>query len=151
MYYLPCLYAFLACFAFSVVFEEKRVHIMLLSAFTGSAAWFVYLAFGFLGANIKMQTVRYLFAALTVAVLSEIFARFFKTPTTVFLTVGIIPLVPGAGIYYTMANLISGNLHMFSVKGLETVACAGAVAVGCSLVSSFVRITAEFKKNKQSK
>ena len=146
--YIACLYAFLACFAFSVVFEEKRFKIMLTSALTGSAAWFVYLLLRFLGGGIKMQTVRYLLAAIAVALLSEIFARLLKTPTTVFLTIGIIPLVPGAGIYYTMKNLIAGDLHSFTLRGIETIACAGAIAIGCSLVASVARIIRENKKRK---
>lgn len=147
--YLPCLYALLACFAFGVVFEEKKPEILFFSAFTGSAAWFVYLVFSFLGSGIRMQTLRYLLAAITAAALSEIFARILKSPTTVFLTIGLIPLVPGAGIYYTMENLINGNMPAFSLKGIETVACAGAIAVGCSFVSSLVKIIFEIKnKNK---
>ena len=92
--FLPCLYAFLGCVTFSVIFEEKRPRIILSCSVTGFAAWLVYLLFGFLGTSIRMQTVRYFIAAVVVALLSEMFARIHKSPATLFLTIGIIPLVP---------------------------------------------------------
>jgi hypothetical protein len=39
-----------------------------------------------------------------------------------------------------MENLINGNIAMFAQKGLQTAEDAGAIAVGCSLVSSGWRI-----------
>ena len=143
---LPCLYAFLGCAAFSVIFEEKRLRIILSCSATGFVAWLTYLLFGFLGASIRMQTVRYFLAAVVVALLSEMFARIHKSPATLFLTIGIIPLVPGAGIYYTMEALLNGSLSLFARRGLETAACAGAIAVGCSLVSSVFRMCSAARK-----
>ena len=81
-----------------------------------------------------------LFSAVTVAIFSEIMARVFKTPSTVFLIVGILPMVPGGGIYYTMKYCIEGNMDMFVSKLITTLGVAGAIAVGVSLVSSIVRI-----------
>jgi uncharacterized membrane protein YjjB (DUF3815 family) len=79
-------------------------------------------------------------SAVTVAIFSEIMARVFKTPSTVFLIVGILPMVPGGGIYYTMKYCIEGNMDMFVSKLITTLGVAGAIAVGVSLVSSVVRI-----------
>ena len=86
------------------------------------------------------QTARYLAATVVVSVLSELMARVMKAPATIFLIVGIIPLVPGGGIYYTMYALLNGDMQLFAQKGAETAACAAAIAVGCSLVSSAVQI-----------
>ena len=91
---------------------------------------------------------RYLLATIAVAVLSEIFARLYKTPATVFLIIGIIPLVPGGGIYYTMEALINGDLPLFVRYGMETAASAGAIAVGCSLVSSVARIAVVLRRRR---
>jgi uncharacterized membrane protein YjjB (DUF3815 family) len=79
-------------------------------------------------------------SAVTVAIFSEIMARVFKTPSTVFLIVGILPMVLGGGIYYTMKYCIEGNMDMFVSKLITTLGVAGAIAVGVSLVSSVVRI-----------
>ena len=37
-----------------------------------------------------------------VSALAELLARLLKAPATIFLVIGIIPLVPGGGLYYTM-------------------------------------------------
>ena len=44
-----------------------------------------------------------------------------KCPITIFLVSGIIPLVPGAGIYYTAYYLVTGQMSLAAVKGLEAV------------------------------
>ena len=134
-WFLPCLYAFLGCVAFCFIFELRRWEYILCAAATGAVGWFVYLILPEL-----TDVSRYLLATIAVAVLSEIFARLYKTPATVFLIIGIIPLVPGGGIYYTMEALINGDLSLFVRYGMETAASAGAIAVGCSLVSSLARI-----------
>ena len=141
---LPCLYAALSCIAFSLVFQlRNRCHIAC-AALSGAAGWLVYLLLDGMGI-----TARFLMATITIALLAEVFARVFKTPATVFLIIGIIPLVPGGGIYYTMEALINGNMAGFVHSGLTTVASAGAIAVGCSLVSSVTRIiTAGRQKSK---
>ena len=134
-WFLPCLYAFLGCGAFCFIFELRRWWYILSAAISGAVGWFVYLSLSDL-----TDVSRYLLATIAVAALSEIFARLYKTPATVFLIIGIIPLVPGGGIYYTMEALINGDLPLFVRYGMETAASAGAIAVGCSLVSSLARI-----------
>ena len=137
---LPCLYAFFASVAFSIVFELRRWRYILCAALAGAAGWLVYLLMGSFG-----SVFRNLMATIVVAVLAELFARIFKTPATVFLIIGIVPLVPGGGIYYTLEALIAGDMALFVQKGMETAAAAGAIAVGCSLVASVVRIVSRRK------
>lgn len=133
--FLPCLYAFVACIAFCFIFEMRRWRYILCAGFASAISWFVYLILpGF------SEVARCFVATIAVAVLAEIFARIFKSPATVFLVIGIIPLVPGGGLYYTMESLINGNLALFAQKGLQAAEDAGAIAVGCSLVSSGMRL-----------
>lgn len=145
--YLPCLYAMVAVAAFSLVLEEKNVGIIISGALSGFASWFVYLITVGLGDGTRGQTIRYLLATIVVAALSEIFARVHKAPATVFLIIGILPLVPGGSIYKSLEQLIDGNVDGFTYYGLKAVACAGAIAVGCSLVSSAVRVVENLKKS----
>ncbi len=146
--FLPCLYALFACVAFSFMLEEKNPKIIISCAITGLLSWFVYIIFGFIGEGAWGETIRFLIAAIVVALLAELFARLHKAPATIFLTIGIIPLVPGGGLYYTMEALLDGNISRFTAQGLKTVAFAGAIAVGCSLVSSVVRMISQAKQNK---
>jgi len=133
--FLPCLYAALGCMAFCFIFQLRRWYYIFCASLTGAVSWLVYLWLE------ELSTVsRFLLATVAVALLAEVFARLFKTPATVFLIIGIIPLVPGGGIYYTMEALVNGNMADFLHYGMSTASSAGAIAVGCSLVSSVVRI-----------
>ncbi len=136
--YLPCLYAFLACAGFCIVFEIRKPLFILLSCVTGAVGWLVFL----LLADIGSDVVRYLLATIVVSVLSEIFARILRAPATIFLVIGIVPLVPGGGLYYAMDALINGDYALFAQKGIETAACAGAIAAGVSVVTSIARMVA---------
>lgn len=148
---LPCLYSFFACAAFSVVFEIRDPKKLISASFCGFVTWFVYILFSFLGEEIWAMTIRCLFATVAVALLAEIFARIHKAPATLFLVIGILPLVPGGGIYYTMEALINGDMNLFMYKGLSTAACAGAIAVGCSMVSSAVRMITELVRKTRAR
>jgi len=115
---------------------------ILAASSSGAAAWFVYILL-----NGRMSEAgRCFIATLVAAVISEILARIFKTPATIFLIVGIIPLVPGGGLYDTMDFLLKGDTRMFEIQGIRTVGSAIAIAVGCSLVTSIVRIK-NYKKS----
>ena len=140
--FLPCLYAALASTGFALVFELRRWQHIVAASFAGAMSWLVYLMaddfVGPIGCNFL--------ATVAVALLAEIFARMFKSPATVFLITGIIPLVPGGGLYYTMDALIDGNMALFATKGIEAAGIAGAIAAGSSLVSSVVRILPKRKR-----
>lgn len=77
------------------------------------------------------------FGAVSVGLLGEILARKYKKPATVFITAGIIPLVPGAGMYYTMLAIIEKDFFMAANKGAETFFVAAAIAVGIIISSGF--------------
>ena len=140
--FLHCLYAALASAGFALVFELRRWQHIVAASFAGAMSWLVYLMaddfVGPIGCNFL--------ATVAVALLAEIFARMFKAPATVFLITGIIPLVPGGGLYYTMDALIDGNMALFAEKGIEAAGIAGAIAAGSSLVSSMVRILPKRKR-----
>ena len=67
-------------------------------------------------------------------------ARVNKNPATGYLMVGLLPLVPGGGLYYTMRYGIEGDMSNFLNKGLNTLGIAGSLAVGILLVLSAVRL-----------
>ena len=135
-YGLPFIYAAMACAGFCIMYNLHDLKIGIAACVGGGIAWVVYLLCAPAGSVIFQN----LMAAVSVAIFSEIMARVFKTPSTVFLIVGILPMVPGGGIYYTMEYCIQGNMPMFLEKLVSTLGVAGAIAVGVSLVSSVVRI-----------
>ena len=56
-----------------------------------------------------------------------------------FLIAGIIPLVPGAGVYYTAYYLMTGDLALAIEKGMGAVAVAFAIVLGIVFVLAIPR------------
>ncbi len=134
-YFLPVFTACVACGGFAVIYNIHGPGI-LICAFGGGLGWLVYLLTAPLGSEIT----RTLLAAIVIAAYSEIMARIRRCPVTGYLLVGIVPLVPGGGVYYTMEHAINGETDLFLSSFLHTLGVAGALAVGVLLVSSFVRM-----------
>lgn len=111
-FFLQCFYAFLACASFSIVFDIKKPHFVVISSAIGAIGWAVFLLLESTGPDV----FRYLLATVTISILAEICARILKAPATIFLLIGIIPLVPGSGLYYAMNYLINGNYAMVRPK-----------------------------------
>jgi len=90
------------------------------------------------------------FAAVVSALYSELMARSRKYPVTSYLVISLLPLVPGAGIYYTMSLGLGGDVQAAVHKGLETAGVAGSIAVAILLVSTIFRlVTAQNGKSRK--
>lgn len=76
-----------------------------------------------------------LFPALIIALYSEIAARVTKSAATPFIICGIVPLVPGKGLYYVMHYFIIGDSEMSRVYLSETLHIAAGIAVGIIVIS----------------
>lgn len=135
-YILPCLYAFGASFAFAIVFNIQR-NKLLFSALGGMLGQLVYVIFQLVFSN---DVVLYLLATIGISLYAEIMARLTKSPTTIYLAVALIPLVPGGGIYYTMLYFINGETDLGVTTGIHTLLISGALAVGIIMVSSTVNL-----------
>lgn len=133
--FLPCLYAFAACIGFCIIFNIRGKTI-LYASLGGSLGWLVYLLF----AGSSTDIFQYFMASIVISVYSEIMARICKIPSTCFLLVALLPLVPGGGVYYTMEHCIVGDNTAFVETGLHTLGIAGAMAMGVLLVSSMMRM-----------
>lgn len=79
-----------------------------------------------------------LFPALIIALYSEIMARVTKSPVTPFIICGIVPLVPGKALYYTMHYFIIGDSDMSSAYLSETLHIAAGIAVGILVISVMI-------------
>ena len=100
-------------------------------------SWLVCSACMKLGFN---EPVCYLIAAAASSLYAEVMARLRKFPATGYLLCALVPLIPGAGIYYTMDHLRRGMMTEAYAKGMATASIAGAVAIGVLLVSTGFRM-----------
>ena len=75
------------------------------------------------------------FAATVVVIfLSRAAAVVNRCPVTIFLISGIFPLVPGAGIYWTVYYLVTEQLGLAVYTGYEAVKAAVAIVLGIVFV-----------------
>lgn len=135
-YIAPCLYAFGASLAFAIVFNIPR-NKLLLSALGGMLGQLVYVVFQLFISN---DVILYLLATIAISLYAEVLARLTKSPTTIYLAVALIPLVPGGGIYYTMLYFINGEMDLGITTGVHTLLISGALAVGIIMISSTVNL-----------
>ena len=134
-YFLPCLWAMLACVGFGMVFNIQGVG-ALICGFGGAVGWFAYLAA--MAAGVGDIAAAFL-AAMAIGAYSELMARVRRCPVTGYLQVALLPLVPGAGIYYAMRYCLEGETELFLSTLLHTLGTAAALSVGAMLISSVLR------------
>jgi uncharacterized membrane protein YjjB (DUF3815 family) len=144
-YFLPCFYALIASFAFAIVFNIK-LNKLLFSALGGFVGQLTFALFQLIISN---DVVLYLFATIAISLYAEIMARLTSAPTTIYLAVALIPLVPGGGMYYTMLYFINGAMDLGIATGVHTLLISGALAMGIILVSSAVTLTRKIMLRKR--
>ena len=137
------IFALFATFGFCILFHVP-LRCMLPAAAIGGMGWFAYQLLMELGLGI---TASVFIAACLVAMLADICSRLIKEAATVFVIPGILPLVPGSGIYYTMFHFIRGNMDKAGAWGARTLMIAGAIALGLLVVASVIRIVVNTKRN----
>ncbi len=141
---IQCIVCAIGCFGFSIIFNIHGPGI-LLCLLGGVLSWLTYLISLRLGAS---DVMAYFYAGLISAAYSETMARVRKYPAISYLVVAIFPLIPGAGVYYTMNHAVQGRMEMFAQEGMHTAAIAGVIAVGILMVSTTVRIVTTLRRKK---
>ena len=141
---IQCLVSFIGCIGFAILFNIHGFGVFLC-AIGGLLTWAVYLIASKLGSGIIAANF---WAALFASAYSEVMARIRKYPAISYLVVSIFPLLPGAGIYYTLRYTLENQIDQAMNKGLETVAIAGVMAVGILIVSTAVRMLNNLRTNR---
>lgn len=136
-------FAFIATYCFGIMFNIKGKKLFFTSI-GGSIGWATFLYSQKLGSS---PTEAYFYSALAISVFSEIGARYLRTPVTSILICGLIPLVPGGGMYYTMYSVIKSEpLEAFN-RGIGAFSAAGALAMGIVFVTSMTKAVKVTQKN----
>lgn len=128
--------AFLAIYAFAIVLETPKKYLWCAGV-VSAVGWFVYLQSQQVGMDDVMATF---LSATAISIVSHIFARVFRAPVTVFLVAGILPTVPGAGMYRIAASFIAGDSGMAAQNLIVTLELAGVIAMGIFLVDAVFRL-----------
>lgn len=119
-------------FAFGILFNIRGKK-LLFGTLGGVIAWTLYILFSLFIPNMALV---YLLVSTTTSLYAEFLAIKLKTPTTTFLIISLIPLIPGSSLYYTMAYALGGDLESFITKAVSTLQLAAALSIGIILVLS---------------
>ncbi len=145
-YFEAFVFAFLATVAFAVLFQAPRKS-LAVSGVIGAVGWVVFV---YVRKDLEYSSFyANLFATISLSLLSELAARVFKQPVTVFVIPGIIPIVPGLGMYNGMAQIIENHydqgVNILLTAGLD----ASAIALGMMFMTSIFRVLKLSKDHKR--
>lgn len=136
--------AFIAIFGFAILLDTPKKYLWCAGS-AGAIGWFVYLFSQLFGANDVMATF---LSAMMISFVSNVYARVFRAPVTVFLVAGILPTVPGAGMYRIAKSVIAADSGMAAQHLIATLELAGAIALGIFIVDGVFRVfQREWKQN----
>ncbi len=137
---LQILGAFFSVVAFSFLLHVPPRQIVW-AGLIGAAGWWFYLFLLELSFSMAMATF---LSGCLISLCGQIFARILKTPVTIFVIPGILPLVPGAGMFRIADSVIRSD-GMTSYYITQTLIVAGMIALSIMVVDSIFRL---FLKNK---
>lgn len=132
--------SFVAVIAFAVLLETPKKYV-LHAGVIGAVGGFVYL---FSLAHDLGTVLAAFFSALAIALMSHTFARIFKAPVIIFLIAGILPTVPGAGMYRIVYYIILNDNAMSSYYLVQTLETAGVIALAVFIMDTIFKM--RFKK-----
>jgi len=133
---LGCVTSVIACAGFVIVFNIHGWGSMLC-ALGGGITWAAWCIAQRLGAG---ELLCCFAATLLAALYSELMARLRKYPAISYLVISLLPLIPGASIYYSAQQAVQQNMQGCLYHGVRALAITGVMAVGILLVSTAVRI-----------
>ncbi len=128
--------SFAATMGYVILFNVPKKY-YLSAGLTGMSSWLTYLVMAeSVGVTSAMATFWGTFVAVLI---SRMLTVRMRCPITVFLIPGIIPLVPGAGVYYTAYYLMTNELTMAVTTGMNAVKVAFAIVLGIVFVVAIPR------------
>ncbi|RAK23070.1 uncharacterized membrane protein YjjB (DUF3815 family) [Anoxybacillus vitaminiphilus] len=118
--------SFISSAAFGIIFNVPK-KLLLNGGLVGMLGWLIY--FLFVQSNFDSVLATFV-AAFFVAIISQLFARMYKTPMTIFSVSGIIPLVPGGLAYEAMRHVVMNDYSMAIQLAAKAFMISGAIAIG---------------------
>ncbi len=139
----------LASLAFSAGYAVQygvRGRIFVPSVLGATLAWYCLgLGERYLGSVVFANFL----AASFVSLWAVIWSRRKKAPSTIFLIIGVLPLVPGRSIYLTMVALVERRLMDALSLLVETIGISFAITIGILFITttySLIRVILSWNK-----
>ena len=128
--------AFVATMGFAIIFRVPVRHIPVCVVI-GGLGWVTYLI---AETNLGSPAIACFFGACMVGLCSAVSAHIFKEAMTIFIIPGILCLVPGANIFYTMEALLRSDIEKMAEVGIQTILMAGAIAMGLLAMGAVINV-----------
>jgi uncharacterized membrane protein YjjB (DUF3815 family) len=129
-------WAFLSIIGFSIRVNLKGIKLIFIGIGAG-LTWASYLVILFYSNSLLFSVFA---STILVCSYSEIIARKFKVPVSVFVTCVIIPLVPGSNLYYGMSAYVGGDISEAALQIAKAMMIAGTIAMAIAVVSSVTNL-----------
>lgn len=136
--------SFIASAAFGVIFNVPK-NSLIQCGTVGMLGWLVY--YYLVGKEINSIAAT-LAAAFLVAVISQYFAKRYKTPITIFNVSGIIPLVPGGLSYDAMKHFVENDFNIAVQLAAKAFMLAGAIAMGLIFAEVMNQLVNKYNQRK---
>jgi len=127
--------SFVGTIGFSIIFNVPQKE-LVFCGIGGAIGWMLYVL---VSGNMDDPLLGVFLGAMAVTCVARILSVRRKMPVTIYMIPGIIPLVPGAGIYFTMFHIVIGENNQALLRGIQTLSTAGVIAVGLLIVLSLPR------------
>lgn len=108
------------------------IRTLITAGATGTIGWSIYQS---LSTFSNSSIIAAGCGAIAVGLAAEIFARLQKEPTTIYITTGIIPLVPGLKAYNAVQNILNAHYTQGMAMLLQTALISAYIAAGLAVVS----------------
>ena len=129
------IFSFVATVGFSIFFNAPKKS-LIPCGIIGGIGWSTYIVLSKL-TNMSMFAI--IIASAVISLSSEIMARKLKYPAINFIIPGILPLVPGLGLYNTMYALVQENYTQVAATGTDTLLKSGGIAIGILIITSLTK------------
>jgi uncharacterized membrane protein YjjB (DUF3815 family) len=131
------LFGFLLTIGFCLQLNAPRRQ-MILASVIGGVGMFSLMGGPALGYGSLFTSF---FGTCLIAILAEIASRAGQDATTIFIIPGIIPFVPGLGLYESMSAILANDITLGIEKGASTLLAAGSIAMALIVVATGARLT----------
>lgn len=128
--------AFVAVVGFSLILEVPKKYIFYVGA-VAALGWFIYLVLIDVGQSVYVSNF---WAAMVISIGAQVMSRILKTPVTMFNIPGIMPLVPGAGMYRIVYYVIHEESKLVSFYLSQTLQIAAVISMAIFIVDAVFRL-----------
>lgn len=116
----------IATSAFGILFNIPK-QTLLKCGLVGVIGWMIYFVLALYKVDVVFATF---VAAFSIGVMSQIYAKIYRTPSIIFSVSGIIPLVPGGMAYDAMRQFVENDYNAAITLAAKAFMISGAIAFG---------------------